>query len=276
MPLQIKALGYVLKPGERFIDSNDLVDAGEDSSGDDTSNEASHTYKETDVLDKIEEISEGRDGKALPWVETLDITSEQKCSDELNRNEILKLEEHFKLIASDCARRGLQRLAKMGIGFNRPSDFYADMVKTDVQMARVVKKLANRSNVIQEKKRRQSMKVKKVFDKQVKQRQMKNKFVKDVDNLIRNGKNNGAIEKQIDRLIDNHSKDERKSKSAGASTKSQKRLRQRNEKTVNKPSKKQMLRNPKVRRSSGGKAAKGVKGNKGKKGSGRGKTRGRK
>ncbi|CDR95398.1 RRNA PROCESSING PROTEIN EBNA1-BINDING PROTEIN-RELATED,putative [Babesia bigemina] len=260
----------------RALYSDDLVDPGEDSSGDDTSNEITHTYKETELLSKIKDISTKSDGKALPWVETLDITSEKKCSDELNRNEILKLEEHFKVIASDCAKRGLQRLAKMGFSFNRPSDFYADMVKTDIQMARVVKKLANRSNIIQEKKRRQSMKVKKVFDKQVKQRQMKNKFVKDVDNLIRNGTNNDSIEKQIDRLIDNHSMDERKSKSAGSAMKSQKHLPQRKEKATNKPTKKTKLRNSKVKRDSGGKSIKGLKGNKGKKGNGRGKAHGRK
>ncbi|EDO05362.1 rRNA-processing protein EBP2 [Babesia bovis T2Bo] len=207
MPLQIKALGYVLQPGERFIDSDDIEDYDDDDeiTEETSSQKRIHINKTEEIIAKIKEIIPKRNGKELPWIETLALTSDEPCSKEFNHNETLKVEQHFKDIAMSCVKDGLQRLVNLGIDFNRPSDFYADMIKTDFQMERVMAKLANRTKRIQEKRNELNMKVKKGFDKQVKQRQRKNQFIKEVEDIVKNRKDDVPVERQIDRLIENNS-----------------------------------------------------------------------
>ncbi|KAK1939805.1 hypothetical protein X943_003462 [Babesia divergens] len=268
MPIKIKALGYTLKPGERFTDDEDLPDSLElEDSGDAISRSEIAINKESEILDKIEEIIPRRDGKKLPWIETLDITAAQRCRNEFDRNETLKIEEHFKEIASDCVRKGLHKLTKLGIPFNRPSDFYADMLKTDIQMARVMKKLTNRSKFIQEKKKQQQVKVKKGIDKQVRQRQRKNKFIKDVNNLLTNRTGNQPVERQLDKLIDTHSKIEHKKKPEPGTSKSRKKVMHSTNKSSRKPQKSKLNDRKKPK----GKSAKRGKGSSGKGKRGQGK-----
>ncbi|GIX64220.1 rRNA-processing protein EBP2, putative [Babesia caballi] len=279
MPLQIKALGYVLKPGERFADSDDLPDGHEeDSSADEAVEKVAPVYKEAEILDKIKEIVARRDGKELPWIETLTVTSDQLCRQDFDRNETLKIEDHFKEIASGCVKRGLQQLASLGIDFNRPPDFYADMVKTDFQMARVMKKLANRSKAIQEKKSKHSMKVKRGFDKQVKQRQSKNKFIKEVNKIAKRRGGDVPVEKQVDRLIESHTRGEAKRNSAAGSAKVGTRRERANLREAKKQAAKQKVRKSKQKGSAKppGKVGRRGKGDKRGKGGNRGKAKGRK
>lgn len=218
MPIKIKQLGYCLQPGERFLDDDDLQessDVGDES--EDKDEVPIELNKEKELLDKLQEIVKRSENKASSWIEKLDVTAPSKCRSDINRNETLKVEEHFKEMALDCVKIGLKKLTRLGIPFNRPSDFYADMVKTDLQMARVVKKLSNRSNAILEKKSKQNLKVKKQFDKQVKQQQRKNKFIKEVNSLRKDRRNNEPVEKQVDRIIDKHSKTQKKGKVQPAS-----------------------------------------------------------
>ncbi|ORM40347.1 putative rRNA-processing protein EBP2 -like protein [Babesia sp. Xinjiang] len=156
------------------------------------------------IVGKIQEILSGCNGKELPWIETLSVTHEQPCRNDFDCNETLKIEAHFKEIASSCVKGGLQQLAALGVDFNRPTDFYADMIKSDVQMERVMKKIAKRTKKIQEKSSKQNVKVKKGFDKQVKQRQRKNEFIKDMAKLMKNRNSNISVEKQMDHLMESH------------------------------------------------------------------------
>lgn len=82
----------------------------------------------------------------------------------------------------------------MGIAFNRPTDFYAEMMKSDEQMGRIMRQIEHRAQEnklkLQTKNRKMIKKMKKAGkDKRSKQLQEKNKFINQVNYLRKHKKN---------------------------------------------------------------------------------------
>lgn len=90
---------------------------------------------------KLAEISifAGADGKEkLPFRESLTVTMplDAKLSDHLALDD-LKREQKFAELTTAAVHIGLGRLRRSKVKFRRPGDYFAEMVKTDVQMAKV-------------------------------------------------------------------------------------------------------------------------------------------
>jgi len=87
---------------------------------------------------------------ALPsdfhWVETLSITTPEPFHLD-NLQDDLKRESQFYQMSLDGVKEAISRLDESGIPYQRPPDFYAEMVKPDSHMARV------KDSLIREKKK---------------------------------------------------------------------------------------------------------------------------
>lgn len=80
-------------------------------------------------------------GKNCSWIETMDLTSDEMIDPNLNTDDDVKRELIFYNIAVKNAIRGINKLKECGEKINRPDDFYAEMIKSDVQMTRVKKQI---------------------------------------------------------------------------------------------------------------------------------------
>jgi rRNA-processing protein EBP2 len=119
---------------------------------------------------KLREITYEEDGKKLPWLDTLAITSAQpvqvaSVEDDFARE--LALCVHLVPAplypraadwdgegvvgrgsyeqALEAVERGRERVLAAGAKFDRPDDYFAEMVKTDDHMARIRQRLASES-----------------------------------------------------------------------------------------------------------------------------------
>lgn len=83
--------------------------------------------------EKMEEIQYP---KGVNWLETLIMTSPQPINGE-DVHDDLKREANFYSVAMNGVKAGITQLQASGIPFERPADYFAEMVKTDAHMAKV-------------------------------------------------------------------------------------------------------------------------------------------
>ncbi|PIO73955.1 hypothetical protein TELCIR_04045 [Teladorsagia circumcincta] len=88
--------------------------------------------------------------KKLPWIETVDVTTKSTLTKEMIDNDFDR-EMQFYLQAEKAVQIAVPRLLSMGVKVIRPSDYYAEMAKSDGHMQKVRKRLLK----IQEGKERQ-------------------------------------------------------------------------------------------------------------------------
>ncbi|KAF9113808.1 rRNA-processing protein and EBNA1-binding protein ebp2 [Mortierella sp. AM989] len=102
----------------------------------------------------------------IPWSETQSITSTQAVSvvdpdDDLNR------EIAFYNQALEAAVLGRERIRKEGGVFERPGDYFAEMIKSDEHMAKIRQKLLDENASIQASERAKAQRELKKFGKKV-------------------------------------------------------------------------------------------------------------
>ncbi|KAF9998115.1 rRNA-processing protein and EBNA1-binding protein ebp2 [Entomortierella chlamydospora] len=102
----------------------------------------------------------------IPWSETQSITSTQPVSvadpdDDLNR------EVAFYNQALEAAVLGRERIRKEGGVFERPGDYFAEMIKSDEHMAKIRQKLLDENASIQASERAKAQRELKKFGKKV-------------------------------------------------------------------------------------------------------------
>ncbi|ETN86915.1 eukaryotic rRNA processing protein EBP2 [Necator americanus] len=88
--------------------------------------------------------------KKLPWIETVDVTTQSTLTKDMINNDFER-ELQFYQQAEKAVQLAVPRLLSMGIKVIRPSDYYAEMAKSDGHMQKVRKRLLK----IQEGKERQ-------------------------------------------------------------------------------------------------------------------------
>ncbi|KAK5979118.1 Eukaryotic rRNA processing protein EBP2 [Trichostrongylus colubriformis] len=74
--------------------------------------------------------------KKLPWIETVDVTTKSTLSKEMIDNDFDR-EMQFYLQAEKAVQIAVPRLLSMGVKVIRPSDYYAEMAKSDGHMQKV-------------------------------------------------------------------------------------------------------------------------------------------
>ncbi|VDO21088.1 unnamed protein product [Haemonchus placei] len=98
-----------------------------------------------EMREKIAEFA-----KKLPWIETVDVSTKSTLTKEMIDNDFDR-EMQFYLQAEKAVQIAVSRLLSMGVKVIRPSDYYAEMAKSDGHMQKVRKRLLK----IQEDKERQ-------------------------------------------------------------------------------------------------------------------------
>ncbi|RXW24093.1 hypothetical protein EST38_g1764 [Candolleomyces aberdarensis] len=108
---------------------------------------------------------------SLPWTETLAVTYphtiEVDVTDDLNR------EVAFYKQALHCANEARKLAAKHKLPFTRPSDYFAEMVKSDSHMERIRQRLLNESASIKLSEDKKKQREGKKFGKQVQMEKLK-------------------------------------------------------------------------------------------------------
>ncbi|VDM32031.1 unnamed protein product [Hydatigera taeniaeformis] len=87
--------------------------------------------------------------KSFPWIERLDIVTEpalppkdtdlENDFNKIDPNDDFKREALFYRVAQAAVLKAIPRLHELGIPTKRPSDYFAEMIKSDAHMAKVVR-----------------------------------------------------------------------------------------------------------------------------------------
>jgi rRNA-processing protein EBP2 len=80
-------------------------------------------------------------GKTPKWIETMIVTSKDQIDSNLNVEDDIKRELIFYNLTIKNAVEGIGKLKECHEKINRPEDFFAEMMKSDNQMARVKKQI---------------------------------------------------------------------------------------------------------------------------------------
>lgn len=101
----------------------------------------------------------------LPFIETLAVTSSKSIKD-LGAEDVyddLSRELAFYKQSLEAVEKAKPQVLKAGVPFSRPNDFFAEMVKTDVQMEKIRQKMMDeKSNIEASEKARKQRELKKV------------------------------------------------------------------------------------------------------------------
>ncbi|UKJ88005.2 hypothetical protein MACJ_000447 [Theileria orientalis] len=228
MPLVFKKLGYTLAPGERFSGEDEAVDEGLEKFA------KSEINRKEDIIRKLREMEsetgKGKkedDGKSersaeqtlKNFLDSLTIVGEMCCDENVDQK---KLEFHLKELATSFVKQGLNKLSDLMVTFNRPDDFYAEMIKSDEHMTRIIKALEARNNELTKKAvatigKRTKKSIGKLSKKQY-QLQQKNKFIKSV-NVLKKKHKGGDIDKHLDKLISDGGSGKRRGRPRGSKNK---------------------------------------------------------
>ncbi|CAO3663538.1 unnamed protein product [Rhizopus stolonifer] len=96
------------------------------------------------VRDKINDeaamirITEQFKLKDLPWIETMTITSSEPVVVEDSTDDMAR-ELAFYQQALEAAKLGRELVKKANVEFSRPDNYFAEMVKSDEHMAKVIR-----------------------------------------------------------------------------------------------------------------------------------------
>ncbi|KAK4778071.1 hypothetical protein SAY87_018258 [Trapa incisa] len=115
-------------------------------------------YNTDGLLDKLADISWPQN---LAWTDKLSVVFEQ--AQEVDVNDDLARELAFYTQALEGTRQAFEELQKMGVPFLRPSNYYAEMVKSDSHMEKVKGRLlAEKKNIEEAEERKKARDAKKL------------------------------------------------------------------------------------------------------------------
>eukprot|EP00884_Botryococcus_braunii_P000296 jgi/Botrbrau1/10267/Bobra.0140s0020.2 len=119
-------------------------------------------YNADALHDKLEDISwpQGRE-----WLEAQALTLDAPPIDDIEDD--LARELSFYTQALEAAKEGIRRFDAAGVGWKRPPDYYAEMVKSDEHMARIKQQLMFEERQILEAQERRKQRESKKFQKEV-------------------------------------------------------------------------------------------------------------
>jgi rRNA-processing protein EBP2 len=121
-------------------------------------------------------------GKELDWIERLDYTTTLSCPDDLKDNDIER-EKVFMAMALEGALEAQKRVLAAGIPFERPEDYFAEMIKTDEQMDRIKKDLVEEASVIKKKEEARKIREMRKFGKQIQSQKIQERQKQKADTL---------------------------------------------------------------------------------------------
>lgn len=123
-----------------------------------------HAIYNVDALhDKLEDIAWSEE---QPWEESLALTSPVPTA-VANAEDDLERELAFYNQALEAAQTAVQRFEAAGLAWQRPADYYAEMVKSDEHMAKVKEQLLFEKQQIEAAEQRKKEREAKKFSKQV-------------------------------------------------------------------------------------------------------------
>ncbi|TKW34700.1 hypothetical protein SEVIR_2G323000v4 [Setaria viridis] len=143
-------------------------DVEESDSEDDSGEEAQATpsdkaiYNKEAILEKLEDIAWP---KNVDWRHKLTIEHDQ--GEKVDVNDDLARELAFYTQALDGTRQAFEKLQSMKVRFLRPTDYYAEMVKTDVHMHKIKGRLLSEKRRIEEAEERKKAREAKKIAKEV-------------------------------------------------------------------------------------------------------------
>jgi len=124
-----------------------------------------------------------------PWTETLvtkgEVLNIKNVEDDLER------EKEFYSTSLKASNEGLDNLREENVPYTRPEDYFAEMIKTDVHMAKVKGVLLKEKREIEEAQQRTKNRMQKKFSKQTQsdvQKQRKKRIKKKNNKQSKNGK----------------------------------------------------------------------------------------
>ncbi|KAJ2501225.1 RRNA processing protein [Coemansia sp. RSA 1972] len=127
-----------------------------------------YIYHKEALTALLDEISQ----KKFKWIQRCDITSSEpivvdKTEDDLDR------ELKFYQQGLEAAIQGKQEVLNAGVPFERPDDYFAEMVKSDAHMARIRDKLITQQKGIQNAEEAKKQRELRKYGKQIQQEKLK-------------------------------------------------------------------------------------------------------
>jgi rRNA-processing protein EBP2 len=121
------------------------------------------------LIQKYHDIKLDQPGTTLPWIETMTVTStaESFDSDPALANDDLKRELAFYKQALTSVLVARKQCKDAGVPFSRPSDYFAEMVKSDAHMQRVRASLSEEAEGIKASEEAKALRHQKKFGKKV-------------------------------------------------------------------------------------------------------------
>lgn len=160
---------------EDMMEDNEMKDLNEEESESEEDEDVKLTepsktsiYNRDGLLDKLEDISWPEN---VEWINKLSIDIDQEK--EVDVNDDLARELSFYTQALEGTRQAYKKLQSMGIPFLRPSDYYAEMVKTDSHMEKVKGRLLAEKKQIEEAEERRKAREAKRIAKEVQAQKLK-------------------------------------------------------------------------------------------------------
>lgn len=144
----------------------------------------------------------GLDGK-VPWLETLAITPSNPLTI-TDKNADKPREDGFYNHAVLAVVEAHKELAKLGVPYRRPEDYFAESLKTDEHMQKVKIKLENEKGRIERSESRKRMKELKKFGKQVQvqktqeRAQKKNEYISAIKKWRKDREHGGTADLDIE------------------------------------------------------------------------------
>merc|ERR1719253_1443204 len=129
------------------------------------------------ILQKVKELEYKvpGDAKRVPWIDTLCVDGWKEIPKDVKAKDGVKLESAFMDLAMDAVKEGYRRLRVMKVPASRPSDFYAEMLRTDGQMFKVRERAAEEQRRIRIVEQRKSSQSAKKFAKNVRVKRLEDK-----------------------------------------------------------------------------------------------------
>ncbi|XP_062190381.1 probable rRNA-processing protein EBP2 homolog isoform X1 [Phragmites australis] len=129
------------------VDTDVEESDSEDDSGEEAQGKPSDKaiYNKEVILEKLEDIAWPEN---VNWVHKLTIEHDQ--GEKVDVNDDLARELAFYTQALDGTRQAFEKLQSMKVRFLRPTDYYAEMVKTDAHMHKIKGRLLSEKKKIEE------------------------------------------------------------------------------------------------------------------------------
>jgi rRNA-processing protein EBP2 len=123
-------------------------------------------YDADAMHDRLEDIA-WAESEGATFAETLALTSSQpSCPEDLDVDDDLQRELCFYNQALEAAKEAVRRFEEAGVGWHRPADYYAEMVKSDEHMGKVKDRLLYEQQTIEQAEERRKAREQKAFAKQ--------------------------------------------------------------------------------------------------------------